>query len=847
MDDNDNTPRPPDVEMSGEDQHHIESLDQATDMATPQVSSNDPLYTSSEACEIPRDSILRTVISRPTEPAPTFEHSEGPEKNVLSRFFPNKAPSVKPEDAAAVKQEHTDSQPIKTELTGDGDNGIFVNQESTPSLVTTNSHLKRHLPLPELETEQAKAKRQSNSKNKTKSKNRIDPYDDEKEKQSSNLAVDKECFTNAENLSTEITKDVLRNIDALRKPGDGEREVDNLRGKIKKAGSQSERHVGNWTVGFLGDTASGKSSLINSSLNEDEVAAASDDGESGTHVIHEFAMSEPSQTTRYRAVIHFHSRKKIRSLVKQHYMNYHSFMHCLRDEIDEPEYEELRMRSNTALLFFLSLVGGPGSEPYWETVEDAQMCLNPTEIRTKEDIIDALQTAIDNYLDSFNLNKAGSIVVEANNLRELVDGKRQYTGPVKSEQGLKRSPWRLVKLINVHLSARILADGLRLADLPGLSDSDQTRVQSTRDYIKRCNTVAIVHPIARVASSDAVEKNLAYCLRAGKASNTVLVCTKTDDFNHDRDRNLSKADGETLADLRRNEQDLQAQIAELEAQKENAEDEGDDTAYIQASRALSSKSYELVIATARISSANIAFRNNAVVETMQNKFRSMQSQYSDEECDGIHIFCVSNKVYNIYRKGYDKMKPPEMTVEGTEIPLLRAHLLSEPAKMKHEKLRQACLRHLRGAVISLELYCSRSRLERKHDMLSLVQAPIAGVQSHINRAVESLKYDSTDIMLSLSESNDVQWRREANTKLNGWTTAHWRRFQGLCIKNGKGKLDKYGEDVDWNEQIFDLVNRPFVRALQKLRKAIMTQTNGLLETLDNLLLEVVVSLKGMLA
>lgn len=827
-----------DTELHSQSQPSTSTQD--TTNETPPSSIDSELPTSSKQSEPPTSShesesltssILKTKINHAIEPTSTTETEEDVEPDAFQRMLSGRLhQDSQPKEATDVKQEQIKVEHIKVEPSDDGGSSLFVSQDTT-----SDRRLKRVFDHIKPDPEQAKPKRKCN-----RNKNKVDPYDDAQEKDNSNLAVDKECFEKAEKLSRDIVSRLLNNIDALRKPGDGEREVDNLREEIRRAGTQTAQSARCWTVGFLGDTASGKSSIINSLLNEEEVAAASDDGGSGTHVIHEFAMSEPLQPKKFRVVVGYHPNRKIDNIVRESFANYYNFSHCSGDDMDEQDHDELRMKSDTAFDFFSSLLVGPGSKPSFKSADQLEAYLDAAKSAKDEDMIALLRHGIDAYMKTFE-RTAGATVLEADTLRELVDAKRQYAGPVKSQ----RSPWRLVRMINVHLSARILADGLRLADLPGLSDSDQTRVQSSRDYIKSCSTVVIVHPIPRVTSSDTIEKNLAYCLRTGRGNNTILVCTKTDDFQHDRERELSRVDAEFLAGLRRNEQELVNQISNLQDQKDTAREERDALVLMKTDKLLNDKEHELVLANAAVLGANIALRNEKVVDAMQNKIRSMSLQYTGEECETFQVFCVSNKVYNIHRKGYESKKPPELTVQGTEIPYLRAHLLSEPAKAKSDNLKYACTQRIPKVVLALALYCSRSRLERKKDMLPLVEAPMGQIETHFNRTVHDLINDCAEIMNSFSDSNDFLWEKEGRQKLKIWRRAHHSRFKKFCSNKGRGKLDKYGDDVDWNEEIVSILGNQFALAMRKVRKAITSRGNELREGLDGLLSGVIVSLQSM--
>lgn len=175
----------------------------------------------------------------------------------------------------------------------------------------------------------------------------VDGYDDTVEKSTSDLAVDQQCFLDAQNWLHEAGNMSLTQIEALAHEGYVEKEVHNIAGKLKKDLTAFLHNIVTIKVGLLGDTASGKSSLINSLLNLDNLATEAEDGHSGTHVIHEFAMAEPSQKAKYMAKVYCYTNSRIVALVKEHLSNIHDFEKMDPDTVEDEEYEQSSMRSNS--------------------------------------------------------------------------------------------------------------------------------------------------------------------------------------------------------------------------------------------------------------------------------------------------------------------------------------------------------------------------------------------------------------------------------------------------------------------------------------------------------------------
>ncbi|KAL8279994.1 hypothetical protein RQP46_007575 [Phenoliferia psychrophenolica] len=94
--------------------------------------------------------------------------------------------------------------------------------------------------------------------------------------------------------------------------------------------------------------------------------------------------------------------------------------------------------------------------------------------------------------------------------------------------------WPLVKRVQIFIRAEPLRLGAIICDLPGLSDANQTREKTTKDYIARATAIWFVSPLIR-ANADSVVHNLLVdhgtrILRDGKAGSIAFIGTKSDDL-----------------------------------------------------------------------------------------------------------------------------------------------------------------------------------------------------------------------------------------------------------------------------------------------------------------------------
>ncbi|KAI7161798.1 hypothetical protein KC349_g2452, partial [Hortaea werneckii] len=583
-------------------------------------------------------------------------------------------------------------------------------------------------------SEQISTTLQTSRKKQKDSSNRTPPYDDEWEKESSLLAVDQECFGKAESLVPVICDVVTSKADGLRSKGYNDEEIVNIITKLKDLRFVDKHYPRNKPTGCLGVTAAGKSTLMNCLISQENIAAECDEGESGTSVIQELVMAEVDQMEAFRAVVYYHPNRKIEAFIKRHFQTIHDFQNLNTEDLDTDEYNAWQADHETALIFFYTLL----CERDEFTSADATLAYfsNATS-RDDEVMLNQLSTWILEYLTNFTGGE-GATFVQGNTMREVNRELAKFKGPAKTGINGSRSasPWPLVRIIKTQLQARILSEGAVLADLPGLSDTNKLRVQATRDYIKNCDTVIIVHPILRVQSQDTVWKEVNECIRNGKSSNLIIVCTKVDDIKHSRERDMSNDDRKGLDKLRREADKLAAETTELEDKLQDAE-ENEDADYRSINRRLKATKTMRARKEAEWREENISIRNRRNIEVIQAKFRKAANDPDAK----VPVFCVSNTIYQQHMKGFDNDNPPDLTVEATGIPGLRQHLFKIPAMRKHRALKKLGQQTLPRVLLALEMQCCKTRLERKQDIECKVIKPLKDFTDELHTLKALLKHN----------------------------------------------------------------------------------------------------------
>ena len=149
-----------------------------------------------------------------------------------------------------------------------------------------------------------------------------------------------------------------------------------------------------------------------------------------------------------------------------------------------------------------------------------------------------------NSRDSEYLDKTESI--REDDLHRFTERLQHYVAtpkkPVGKSTAAKDTPeenmqfWPLIRVVKIFIKSPVLRSGLVIVDLPGTQDTNAARAAAAKEYQKQCDGTWIVAPIIR-----AVDDRIAYNLLGdsfkrqlqmdGELSSITMICSKTDDFN----------------------------------------------------------------------------------------------------------------------------------------------------------------------------------------------------------------------------------------------------------------------------------------------------------------------------
>ncbi|KAK1475314.1 hypothetical protein CABS01_03591, partial [Colletotrichum abscissum] len=408
------------------------------------------------------------------------------------------------------------------------------------------------------------------------------------------------------------------------------------------------------TVGFVGDSGVGKSSVLNSLLDQKNLARTSNSGAACTCVVTEYHHKDGDAFT---IDVELFSQDDLMDQIKellQSYRMFHLNAGELRRNDEAATVVDIEEQANVARDTFRSMFRGQlASEDFLINEEEA------TVLRTFRSWL-----------------RRVDLPLEGRHQKPSRDSCAAFLMYLTSESVDTRTPavWPFVRKIKVFLPSHILSKGLVLVDLPGLRDSNSARRLITERYLVECDEIFAICNIGRATTDVGVESVFELAQQAG-LSKVGIVCTKSDDIrveeamkdwrgrHADRIQQLSNAVSTTEADIENINLDL-AEIDELEMTELTDEEQRESIRLHNEQRrtnaVLKKNLFEL--------KEYLIKTRNAIVT------RQLRTAYEDKIAGGnLAVFCVSNILYWDERHKPRDVALPSLQLSG--ILALRKHCL----------------------------------------------------------------------------------------------------------------------------------------------------------------------------
>ncbi|KAK4442405.1 hypothetical protein QBC34DRAFT_313226 [Podospora aff. communis PSN243] len=567
------------------------------------------------------------------------------------------------------------------------------------------------------------------------------------------------------------------------------------------------------TVGLVGDSGVGKSSLLNSLLDTRNLARTSNNGTACTCVVTEY---------RYHGVEDFaievdlFKDSDLATQVTDMFDDYHHFF-LRSSELDDDEKKHWKDRADLACDTFQAMFRGRFSISFLQNRHPREQTLATLLAWTR----DMRPRGLDQPLVVRTLDECSKSLMS---LTSEVDSARP-------------AAWPYIRKITVSLNAHILSKGLVLVDLPGLRDLNSARRNITERYLLQCDEIFAVCFTGR-AITDAGVASVFELAKQAKLFNVGIICTRSDDVNPDEARRdwkglrakeiqrLVNAVNRAKEDL----QDLQEQLDDLRggSESDSSQDGGSVDTLIPLYRGLEKARF-----------VNIFWLQQYLIQT-RNALVTTRLGEMYGGASPVKVFCASNTIYWKHRDG----SPREKTVPFLELSGIigiRRHCIGLVSESQL-RIATSYLRHrIPDLLGNLQLWVQSgvtdsADTERRKAVCSTLDTleqrlrqDLTGMTSRPSSLARKLM---TELQAKiLNERHYEGWTRGATMAGREWSSWHHSTYSAFCCQYGNHSSIAVGHH-DWNTEAMKKMSDDIAPHYLSFHKTVGAHLNATLASIS---------------
>ncbi|RKK77915.1 hypothetical protein BFJ69_g5912 [Fusarium oxysporum] len=436
------------------------------------------------------------------------------------------------------------------------------------------------------------------------------------------------------------------------------------------------------TVGFVGDSGVGKSSLLNSLLDTKGLARTSNNGEACTCVVTEYHYHN-RDTLDIR--VNLFSIEELQAQLGRLLQVYRTFELHLDEITDAAERQDMEANAKVAKDTFQAMFRGRLTDEAFLIRE------------SYGDVLDRLtRWAADARPSPLRTWTGLSPQVCSNILMAL-----------SSEPASRDSPatWPYIRSIN---------RGLILVDLPGLRDLNSARRIITERYLLECNEIFAICNIGRAATDEGVHQVFDLADRA-RLSNVGIVCTRSDDI--DPEESIRDWPGRRARHIEQLLEYIETTNKEIEELKADIEDyEGADLSEHER-RELAECREDLRQASIRRQNYDFELKEYLITTRNRIIIDSLTNTYAGRVTDA-RVFCVSNTIY--WQNRNARKSEAERYLHLSGILQVRKHCISIVANSQRRIATQYMKDQIPALLADIELWVqsgARTASEERREAL----------------------------------------------------------------------------------------------------------------------------------
>ncbi|KAI7195678.1 hypothetical protein KC363_g1356 [Hortaea werneckii] len=550
---------------------------------------------------------------------------------------------------------------------------------------------------------------------------------------------------------------------------------------------------------LAGTMNSGKSTSSNSLFQNGPIAREGDDGGSCTLVTHLYKGLVPGQTMPFRAVVKFFSRQERRYILADLIAAYYRASHVDEDSDsvifgstqNGSEEEDLNIRTDVANAFTSLFCDHP-------QCKDSSAVKQFLDSATSEDDPRILNQICD-WADRAIRQVAGltcDVVIEASTGGEMLKKLEPYSIYVEDDDGFEaRSLWPLVSIITVHFDDPITRLGIVFMDVPGSTDTSRTRRMSVAKHKLLRTHVLIVTDAARAKDDPTVAKEVKSMRNRG-SGRVVVISPRSDVIGDSTIPPGTRRDKETVELLRKKVSQLEKEVNALDIKLCSA-DEDEEHRLLKEKRELDVR---LKHAQNREKAHRIHMRSESNRQALQQKLEDVLKPQVQ-----VPVFSISNLEYARHLKGFHAKNAPILSVEETMIPKLRRTIFAFPNEARLNEAKFIHHQAIPRLLERLNLYSSRTAVDRKTDMESYVKAPLGKYAAIVDSVFASLSQQVQQSVLTPLIYEEQQWTERAMQRCNTWEIENdTSKFMALMKRDGKRQKSAKNPGVNLNAELSNI-------------------------------------------
>ncbi|GAB7354953.1 hypothetical protein MBLNU459_g5569t2 [Dothideomycetes sp. NU459] len=509
----------------------------------------------------------------------------------------------------------------------------------------------------------------------------------------------------------------------------------------------------------IGDTGTGKSTLINSvtgKVEEESVAHEGDGAAAVTQVTQEYISLERGQKL-LSSQITFFSKTTITDRLNEHIQNIVSYKNLSPEEQNEEENEEVKLESSASYHRLKDMF----PDVVWLSAWD--MTQTYLEDKAHCDLVKDLIARVEicQLRNEVRMDEPQKELF-ADTLSELREQLRQFTVP-----GLLS--WT-VEHVRTSLDSCLLDQGVELADVPGIGDTDRDRTSAAMSYLKHCPGVLVVARVGRAKNDDSLDHHVTKAIRTKGIENVCLVLTHKEVAKSNPD-GCNQTETAHLGIFQDAVTEAQTQLnAAIKLHRQERSAAAKDRIVMLES--------DVERSTQLLTRERILLRDRKLIQHCQSK-------YQDPRGSGrqLNVVLVSNETHQQHLKGYAN-KHPLLGVHEDGICNVRKFLTKAPSEAKFEALKK-WIQEVRREFQRVRVSMSEPRVPRIEAIRTVFDAPHNDLISNdIPAQLRVLKNSSATFRDEVIRNARQSWNRSVTRQCDKWENEYVSKTIGAFVKKG---------------------------------------------------------------